>query len=579
MESTSGTSVMMFATVSTTRWTVFCVLVLSALVELCYAQKLATNVSITKGPELKVDYVTMTRPFVMNMSSTSEIRVKLMFQKDLWPNNTDKVFIVFKSSTIVPQFNILSLDAASTKLIFSKKQLEAQNYTAEAKLRLYAHYIGHARVEPISLEYQDASTKKTDQHHLARNESSKLEVTIVQFEGIWGTVFIVSVSIFMIISYVNLGAQLDTENITQLLKNPTSLILGSLFGVVVMPISAWFVGKYLLPEQLLYRVGSFVFAACPAASASTLWTAMLNSDKELSVGLQVISSVGAIFSMPALLYYMDTQINIDSANLVIQVPYRRLIGTLFVLLVALFVGWKFVGHNERAQKFSRKIFRPLTFFVLLFIVVFSSIIYWHIYQMFDLNIALASFIILSSTYIVTGVLGYFASLDFDRAIAICIGGTYKNSGVAFAVLLVTFGAPSTYIAYVPCLMQIVLTSLSLYLFYSLMSLVKCVSRRDQPSAIQAISPLESTDSSTQDAAKKPSGRLLERQQRGSDRSTRSDENDEFIAMNVTDAPLEEPSSPSSLIKQESNHPKTSDIPEVKIDAKELIGEDKAEEKC
>lgn len=548
---------------------------LVTLVKLCQAQQTSTNATVAKGPELKVDYITKTRPLSMNMSSTSEITAKLTFRKDLWPSNADKVFIVFRSSTIVPQFNILSLDAASTKFAFSKKQLEAQNFTTETKLTLYANYIGHAQVEPISLEYQDATTKKIDQHLLGKSETTKLNVTVVQYEGIWGTIFIVSVSIFMIISYVNLGAQLDTENITQLLRNPTSMIIGFLIGVIVMPLIAWFVGKYLLPEQLLYRVGSFVFAACPAASASTLWTAMLNSDKELSVGLQVLSSIGAIFSMPALLYYMDTQINLESANYIIQVPYRRLISTLFVLLMALFVGWKFVGHNERAQKFSRKIFRPLTFFVLLFIIVFSSIIYWHIYQMFDLNITLASFIILSSTYIVTGILGYFASFDFDRAIAICISGTYKNSGVAFAVLLVTFGAPDTYIAYVPCLMQIVLTSLSLYLFYSLMSLVNCIMRRNQPNPIQATSSPENTSSDTNDAAKNQVSRQLERQQRGSDRSMKSDENDEFIAMNVTDAPIEEPSSPSQLIKRGSNQSKTSHTLEVKVDSSEKRHEENA----
>lgn len=132
--------------------------------------------------------------------------------------------------------------------------------------------------------------------------------------------------------------------------------------------------------------------------------------------------------------------------------------------------------------------------------------------MFDWNIVLNSFVITILTYLISGLLGYLVTFNMDQTIAISIGSTYKNSGVAFAMLLVALEAPFTYIAFVPCLAQVVTTSLTLYLFYSFLRLINLIRRRNQPAPIQA-----SKEDEVGDQGKKS-----------------SIENDEFIVMNVTD---------------------------------------------
>lgn len=444
---------------------------------------IASNSNVFSGKLLKqIDYFTK-QPLEMNMSSIKEISLNMTFDEDLIQQQVfGDLSVTFNTSTISPQFNILSLDSKSTLVPISMEKLRRSNYTYSVKLSLYANYIGHAILQPKSIEYFDSKTRMPMMQLVdARENSYKLPVTIVQFEGIWGKVFIISVAIFMLISYINLGAQLDEENVRQIINKPKTLILGFLISALVMPMLSWFVGQWFLKDQLLYRIGSFIFACSPAASASTLWTVMLNSDKELSVGLQVVSTIGALVTMPSLLYLMDkSNLNLGNSSLhhhKIKVPYGRLIQTLLALLMALLIGWRYVGKNERAQKISRRVFRPLVFFVLIFIIVFSSILYWHIYQMFDWNITLASLIITILTYIVAGLLGHFINCDLDRGVAISISSAYKNSGIAFAVLLVAFEAPDTYIAYVPCLTQIVLTSIILYVTYCIKSLIGCCTRR------------------------------------------------------------------------------------------------------
>lgn len=57
--------------------------------------------------------------------------------------------------------------------------------------------------------------------------------------------------------------------------------------------------------------------------------------------------------------------------------------------------------------------------------------------------------------------------DIDHMITISISSTYRNSGIAFAALVVAFQPPDIFIAYVPCLTQVVTTSLIGLVLYSI----------------------------------------------------------------------------------------------------------------
>lgn len=477
-------------------------------------------------------------PVVMNMGQTRDVPITLLYifsesaLKESAAIKTENITVFLKAETVSPQINALNI-IDSTRFITTEAKTGLP-FLSNAMIRLQAEYIGHAyiSVEIVELE----GSKRYHKLNVTNSTKNRLDVTIVQYEGIWGKIFLTSVTLFIIISYINLGAQLDSENLKQIRQKPKTIILGFIITVLVMPIISWFASLWLLKDQLLYRAGSFIFACGPAASASTLWTVMLDADKELSTGLQVVSMTGALISMPILLYIMEINLQIGPIEQIhrIQVPYARLIQTLVALIFALFVGWRFVGRNKRLKQISAKIFRPLTFFVLIFIIVFSSIIYWYIYRMFDWTITLTSFIITMSTYLITGLVGYLINRNMDDAIVVSISSTYKNSGIAFAVLLVAFETPDTYIAYVPCLTQIVTTSLSLYLFYSILKLINYLKRRKQPAPIQATTEVdEEVDpgSSKKEARSGSNG----------DKSTKSEENaDEFIVMNVTDIVPESP---------------------------------------
>lgn len=96
--------------------------------------------------------------------------------------------------------------------------------------------------------------------------------------------------------------------------------------------------------------------------------------------------------------------------------------------------------------------------------------------MFNLRITLMAFVVTCATYIFSGLLGYIIKRDINQMMTISISSTYRNSGIAFAALVVAFQPPDIFIAYVPCLTQVVTTSLIGLVFYSFKSLNNHCSR-------------------------------------------------------------------------------------------------------
>lgn len=425
--------------------------------------------STSKFPTVKIDYnpdryrVNTDSPFVVNFIIT----FVMPEQNDIFNKDTPiNMVLTFKPTTQSPQFNIIN--------ILNQTSIELNSYDKfTSSIQLEATYIGHATLElDANIVWNDKSTTKL------LTKQGDIHITAIREEGLLDKIFFSSVIMFITISYINLGAQIDTDNVHRLRERPHIIVLGFLIGATVMPLASYIGGYIFFQEQPMYRIGSFIYAIGPAASASVLWTVMFDADKELALGLQIASTIGALVTMPVLLYAMDKSIDLEE-KYTIKVPYMNLARQLVLLLVALLVGSRLVGRSKRAKQLSQKIFRPLTLFVLLFIIVFSSIVYWYIYKMFDWHITKMAVVVTLATYILSGFLGYLINRDIDHMITMSINSTYRNSGVAFAALVVAFEAPDTFIAYVPCLTQVVTTSLVGLVFLSIRNLKNSCQHKSQ----------------------------------------------------------------------------------------------------
>lgn len=418
----------------------------------------------------------------MTMYNESRVDYTIAIDKTALPPSTfDAEAIIFQWQpiTLSPQFDIVEFDRPNSTLLEVIKLpievLKKDNYIYNSTLYLKATYIGHATMELKSLLLKTDGTNESLSVAGAGNEQNLLAITVIKHDGILDKIFMYSVIIFITISYINLGAQIDTDNVRRLVETPKIIFLGFLIGITVMPSASWLAGHFFFQDQPMYRIGSFIYACAPAASASVLWTVMFDADKELALGLQIASTVGALITMPIFLYALDKSIDLEG-QYTIKVPYTNLARTLIVCLVALLIGSRMVVRSKQFKQLSQRIFRPLTMFVLMFIVIFSSVIYWYIYRMFNLTITLMALLVTCATYLFSGLLGYIVGRDLDHMVTISISSTFRNSGIAFAALVVAFQPPDIFIAYVPCLTQVVSTSLIGLVFYSIKSLKDHCSR-------------------------------------------------------------------------------------------------------
>lgn len=449
------------------------------VVGLTSAQQSDSDVSGSNPAQVDVRFV--SNKIKLEMDNSTRIYYSIIVNKAALAPEQRKddnlLFLNIQPITLSPQFDIIEFNASNSNqhelVEIPIHQLKRNNFIYNSSISLRATYIGHATLK-LSAYINDPKTEPQVNESLTISSDinkNRLEITVIRPKGILDDIFMYSVIIFITISYINLGAQIDTDNVRRLIETPRIIFFGFLIGVVVMPSASWIAGHIFFNDQPMYRIGSFIYACGPAASASVLWTVMFDSDKELSLGLQIASTVGALITMPILLYAMDKSIDLEG-QYTVKVPYMNLGRTLIVLLIALLVGSRLVGRSKRAKQISQRIFRPLTMFVLIFIIVFSSIVYWYIYKMFDWNITLMALVVTSVTYILSGLLGYLIHRDVDQMIAISISSTYRNSGIAFAALVVAFQPPDIFIAYVPCLTQVVTTSLIGLVLYSIKSVMK-----------------------------------------------------------------------------------------------------------
>lgn len=472
-------------------------------------------------------------PLEMLMGESKNVSLRLSLDKDyLSSREFENLTVHFRTATLLPQFSILSFNGSTSEVSSSRKELIDQGFRLRTNLTLSAGYIGHALLQPYSVAYSNRSGTTRIPVDLA--EANSLDVIITQDEGISGTIFVVSVSMLMVVIFVNLGGQIDLDNARRLLSQPKPIVIGSIIVVVAMPIVSWSVFYLLLPDQLLHRIGSLVFACGPVALAATPWTELLGGDRELSMGLQLVSMIGALFTMPAQLHFMAHALKdheLMRKNL-IKVPYGRLINLSISLLICLALGYKFIGLNPKLKKITAKIYKPLMFGILISIIISSSMIYWHIYRMFDWTITAASALVILVTLFISSVSGYAIGRNKRHALVIGISSIYKNEGIAFTVLLVTFRRPDNYIAYVPCLTQIILTSLSC-------TLVKL-----------AIRLYSGSDKSSDGAQTAGTGKLEEKAPaKGLDGATRDTKEDlKFISLDLTSETKVNPTTPETPVQ-------------------------------
>lgn len=118
-----------------------------------------------------------------------------------------------------------------------------------------------------------------------------LSVIVTRKQSTISTIFTYSVAILVSLNYINMGCALDMKIVASVLRSPVAPAVGVICQYVIMPVSAYFLGLWLLADATHLRLGLFIFGCSPAGGASNMWTVLLAGNLDLSITMTFISTL------------------------------------------------------------------------------------------------------------------------------------------------------------------------------------------------------------------------------------------------------------------------------------------------
>lgn len=196
--------------------------------------------------------------------------------------------------------------------------------------------------------------------------------------------FTYSVIILVSILYINFGAAINLTTIKDIMRKPVGPIICFVCQFLFMPLVSYGLGFALFPEVHEMALGLFFTGISPGGGASNMWTLLLGGNIHLSIAMTTISTLAAFAMMPLWIFTLGKTI-FERANL--GVPYARITSMAAGLVIPLAVGLLIQRFMPKTTKFLIRIMKPLSFILILFIVIFAIITNLYIFELFSWQVS------------------------------------------------------------------------------------------------------------------------------------------------------------------------------------------------
>ena len=135
---------------------------------------------------------------------------------------------------------------------------------------------------------------------------------------------------------LGLGLGLTTQDFTRVIKTPRDFIVGLISQLIILPIVAFILIKFLgtSPEIAL---GVMIIAAAPGGITSNILTKFANGDVALSISLTAIISILSIVTVPLIVFTSAELLGISILSENINITQTALKMAL-VVAVPVFIG-------------------------------------------------------------------------------------------------------------------------------------------------------------------------------------------------------------------------------------------------
>lgn len=225
--------------------------------------------------------------------------------------------------------------------------------------------------------------------------------------------------------------------------------------------------------------------------------------------------------MPFWLYNLGHSLIEDSY---LHTPYLNIIIALMALTVPIGIGITIQKFRPTWVLVMKRIIRPLTVFLLVFLVI-GSFLSIRIFKLFTPSIAFAGASLVVTAYLTGALLAFFAGLTKPQIIAVSIETAIQNPGIAFVLLQTTLPQPESDLSAIPIIGVLFLTGpplIFVYAFYVAFGFYRSrIQRRHPPREeisgqkydreLQALSKTAETKKPDNDEAEEGEDTLYQRQ--------------------------------------------------------------------
>ena len=168
---------------------------------------------------------------------------------------------------------------------------------------------------------------------------------------------------------LGLGLGLTKQDFTRVIKTPKDFLLGLVSQLIILPIVAFILIKFLgtSPEIAL---GVMIIAAAPGGITSNILTKFANGDVALSISLTAIISILSIITVPLIVFNSADLIGISFESEDINITSTALKMAL-VVAVPVFIGMIIRNFADNFISSRTSVINKITGF--LFLIVFIAI--------------------------------------------------------------------------------------------------------------------------------------------------------------------------------------------------------------
>ncbi|CAF1013472.1 unnamed protein product [Rotaria sordida] len=302
-----------------------------------------------------------------------------------------------------------------------------------------------------------------------------LNILVTQPKRLVDRLFYIILPFLIIFISIQMGILLDTKILIELVRKPTPVIVGFISQYGLMPFLAMAIAK-IFRYSPLYSLALFVIGCCPGSGASNQWTLLFDGDVNLSAVMSFVSTASSFVMMPLYFYTIG---RIYMRELSINVPFLGLLRSLALVVIPYSVGIGISHCSPKTRAIVETLVKPMMLFLLIFFLVFGTIVNWYLIVTIDLHTALTAPLLPYLGFIFGAVIAWICRLSWIHIKTVGIEAGIQNTGIAFMIMYYSFPQPYATQAIVVPLVVAFLTTKPFWLVYMIRSRVNKYKKRKE----------------------------------------------------------------------------------------------------